>query len=72
MYNQIVANPNVEIYAMLGNEFLRYYGTAVFYTDKALSEKALNLMPEIKKRMKPTDIKWLCSILIMPQPSSEQ
>lgn len=48
VYKQIVENPNVEICAMQGNEFLRYYGTAVFSTDESLSEKALDSMPQIK------------------------
>lgn len=48
VYKQIVANPHVEICAMVGPEFLRYYGTAVFATDKTLSTKALDSMPDIK------------------------
>lgn len=49
VYRQIAANPNVEICAVNGTEFLRYYGTAVFETDKALSQKALDMMPPVKK-----------------------
>lgn len=49
VYKQIVANPHVEICAMQGGEFLRYYGTAIFSTDETLSEQALDSMPGIKK-----------------------
>lgn len=49
VYKQIVANPNVEICAMNGDEFLRYYGRAEFATDPALSRMALDSMPAIKK-----------------------
>ena len=30
VYNQLTANPNVEISAVVGTDFLRYYGKAVF------------------------------------------
>lgn len=49
VYQQIVANPNVEVCAMNGQEFLRYYGTAVFETDDTLGKRALDAMPEVKK-----------------------
>lgn len=48
VYQQITQNPNVEVCAMQGREFLRYYGTAVFSTDESLSKQALDSMPQIK------------------------
>ncbi len=49
VYKQVKGNPNVEVCAMKGQEFLRYYGTAVFENDKSLCEMALDSMPQVKK-----------------------
>lgn len=49
VYKQIVANTHVEICAVNGGGFLRYYGTAEFMDDEALCQKALNTIPQIKE-----------------------
>lgn len=42
-------NPHVEICATIGNEFLRYYGTAIFEADDTIATKALAAMPGLQK-----------------------
>ena len=39
VYKQMQINPNVEVCAAAGKEFLRYYGKAVFETDYSIAEK---------------------------------
>lgn len=48
-FKQLEANPNVEICAMGNGGFLRYYGKAKIVEDEALSQKALDAMPQVKK-----------------------
>ena len=47
VYKQLTVNPNVEIVAVVGTDFLRYYGTADLTKNEAVVEKAFELMPEI-------------------------
>lgn len=42
-------NPHVEICAVVGKEFLRYYGTAVFEKDGVIAEKVLQAAPSMRK-----------------------
>ena len=52
VYKQMQANPNVEIAAWDGEHFLRYYGVADLTKNKAVVEKAFELMPEIAEAYK--------------------
>lgn len=45
VYRQMQENPNVEVCAAVGKEFLRYYGRAVFQPDHKMAERALAAMP---------------------------
>ena len=47
VYKQLTENPNVEVVAVNGNEFLRYDGKAKIVKDAALTEKVRETMPEI-------------------------
>lgn len=49
VYSQLHKNPKCEICACVKDHFLRWYGEAVFETDPAYAEKALQVMPELKK-----------------------
>ncbi|MCL2599166.1 MAG: pyridoxamine 5'-phosphate oxidase family protein [Firmicutes bacterium] len=49
VYNQIKANPYIEIFATQGLEFLRYDGKAVLVEDDVLVQKAFALAPQVKK-----------------------
>lgn len=48
-YKQLAANPHVEICATGEGGFLRYYGKAQLVDDAALSGRALDSMPPVKK-----------------------
>ena len=48
VYKQMTSNSRVEICACTGNKFLRYYGTAVFDFDPALSDKAFEVLPMLR------------------------
>ncbi len=48
VYQQMQANPNVEILAKAGDEFLRYFGKATFVKDDALLAKVWEIMPDMK------------------------
>lgn len=48
VYHQMEANPKVEICACAGDKFLRYYGKAVFDSDPAVAELALDAMPMLR------------------------
>ena len=47
VFRQLTANPQVEILAMNGSEFLRYDGAATIVKDEALLEKVRAAMPQI-------------------------
>ena len=47
-YRQMRANPNVEICATVEREFIRFYGTAVFESNYAMAERALDGAPHLK------------------------
>lgn len=49
VYKQIQMNPNVEVCATVGKEFLRYYGKAVFEADYSIAEKVLANAPSLQK-----------------------
>lgn len=49
VYKQMKNNANVEICALDGGGFLRYYGKAVFVEDKNLEDKAIEMLPYLKK-----------------------
>ena len=49
VYRQIRENPHVELCAVVGKEFLRYYGDAVFETDDAVAQLALDAMPAMRE-----------------------
>lgn len=46
-YAQLVANPQVEVLAVAGGEFMRYDGTVKFVKDDALMDKVREAMPQI-------------------------
>ena len=48
-YKQIERNPNIEISAMGAGGWLRLYGKAKIVDDEALSQKALDALPAVKK-----------------------
>lgn len=47
VFKQILVNPNVEILAVCGNDFLRYDGKVKIVKDEALLEKVRLAMPQI-------------------------
>ena len=47
VFNQLTANPKVEVVALAGDEFIRYDGTAKVVKDEALLSKVREIMPEI-------------------------
>ena len=47
VFRQLTANPNVEILALCGDDFLRYDGKAKVVKDEALLAKVREAMPEI-------------------------
>ena len=47
VFKQLTANPKVEVLAVIGDEFLRYDGTAKVVNDAALLEKVREAMPQI-------------------------
>ena len=47
VFQQLTANPKVEVLALCGDEFLRYDGTAVVVKDDALLARVREAMPEI-------------------------
>lgn len=47
VFHQLTANPNVEVLALAGEEFLRYDGKAKVVKDEALLEKVRQAMPDI-------------------------
>ena len=46
-FEQLTKNPNIEILAHKGDEFMRYDGTAKIVKDEALTEKVRTAMPQI-------------------------
>lgn len=49
VYKQLKYNPNIEICACNGNDFLRYYGKAVFETDDTIANMVLSKAPTMQK-----------------------
>lgn len=47
VYAQLTANPNVEVLAVCGNEFMRYDGKARAVKDDALLDRVRAAMPDI-------------------------
>ena len=47
VFQQLTANPKVEVLALNGNEFLRYDGTVKIVKDEALLAKVREAMPQI-------------------------
>ena len=47
VFKQLTVNPQVEILAMNGDEFMRYDGTAKIVKDEALLAKVREVMPDI-------------------------
>ena len=47
VYKQLVANPKVEVLAMVGGEFMRYDGLVKVVKDDALLAKVREIMPQI-------------------------
>lgn len=47
VYRQLQANPNCEVSACVGPEFVRWDGRAVFREDPRLDEAAKQVMPEV-------------------------
>lgn len=47
VFRQLTANPKVEVLAVIGDEFLRYDGTAKVVKDDALLAKVREAMPQI-------------------------
>ena len=48
VYRQLIADPEVEITACIGGEWLRLHGRAVPLHDPAVSEKALDMVPPLR------------------------
>jgi len=48
VYRQLEANPMTEVVATVENDFIRYYGKAVFVDDETLVEKAFEVLPMMK------------------------
>ena len=49
VYKQMLANPKIEIVATRGEDILRYYGIAKFEDNKAVLEKAAEILPDLKE-----------------------
>lgn len=49
VYRQMRQNPRVEFCARVNQEFLRYYGTAVFEADDTLARQVLAAAPTMQK-----------------------
>ena len=49
VYRQLQENPHVEIGAVRGADWLRYYGTAVFEQNGRIAQMALERMPAMRK-----------------------
>ncbi|MDO5398013.1 MAG: pyridoxamine 5'-phosphate oxidase family protein [bacterium] len=49
VFKQMKLNSNVEFCATVGNEFLRYYGKAVFENDYTIANKVLANAPALQK-----------------------
>ena len=49
VYRQMRSNPHVEFCAVVGKEFLRYFGDAVFETDDTIAERVLAAAPAMRK-----------------------
>ena len=49
VYKQLVKNPNVEICACNGENFLRYYGEAEFEKDDTIANMVLSKAPAMQK-----------------------
>ena len=49
VYKQMQKNPHVEICAVVGKEFLRYYGTAVFEKDYTIADRVLAAASAMQK-----------------------
>ena len=47
VFQQLTANPKVEVLAMAGDEFMRYDGTAKVVRDEALLDKVREAAPQI-------------------------
>ncbi|MDO5853524.1 MAG: pyridoxamine 5'-phosphate oxidase family protein [Thermoplasmata archaeon] len=47
VFRQLTANPNIEVLAMAGEEFMRYDGKAVVVKDGKLLAKVREIMPDI-------------------------
>ncbi|MBR0471693.1 MAG: hypothetical protein IJI98_03225 [Methanosphaera sp.] len=45
----MLANPKIEIVATRGEDILRYYGIAKFEDNKAVLEKAAEILPDLKE-----------------------
>lgn len=48
VYRQMVANPEIEITACIGGEWLRLHGRAVPLRDREVSERALDMVPPLR------------------------
>ena len=49
VYKQLEENPNLEICACNGENFLRYYGKAVFEKDNTIADMVLSKVPAMQK-----------------------
>lgn len=49
VYQQLQANPKLEVVAWNGDKFLRYYGTANLDKNEEVVQKAFEIMPDIKE-----------------------
>ena len=47
VYKQLTKNPQVEVLAMAGSEFMRYDGTAKVVKDDALLAKVREILPQV-------------------------
>lgn len=48
VYRQLIADPEVEITACIGGEWLRLHGRAVPLHDQEISERALDMVPPLR------------------------
>lgn len=72
VYKQMQKNPHVEICVVVGKEFLRYYGTAVFEKDHTIAERVLAAAPPCRRSiMSRPDISWRFFIWKTQPQSSE-
>jgi uncharacterized pyridoxamine 5'-phosphate oxidase family protein len=69
VYEQMKANPNVEIAAWDGEHFLRYYGVADLSGNEAVVEKAFELMPEIAEAYKENG--WEMGVFFLDDATAE-